>query len=542
MQVKKMQVSPLQQNFGEVHKAIVRGDIVAFHLLLDNDFSNVKKILNNLVTYKETTDHNLFFELPLVLAACSGNTDMLITVMELITDMNQRDGSGNNIIHCLVLLSDEHPVVACEMYNTLMSHIDQNMKLKLLTTENHNQLTALSLAAHICVPEIMHCILNTDGVFRFALDINGPYREVKYKFNTAKQPLEILHQITCLPENKLKRFTDSGLLHTSPLKDIRNSVKRKGSLMFYIWIMISILNILGYAAYVRSYLKFGRVPSQRYSILVVVIYVMTIPEYLRNLYVNRKSTFLWWRKTLHNNPPTIFNSVTTCEMLFCVMFLVTAVNDLAHPLCDNDVKVQHILHGITSFLAICALISLLQAFPRTAYLMAVVQKMMQETMAFMAMGFLSYAAFAAIFYILETPFQCIDSAAANDTTTNPQDLPGTMYNAFLRLLNIKTPEDVYFSESQVPSMSVAVYVFAIIIWPVMLLNFLIALYNDRMLTITQHRDVIIAVQNMNIMLFAHDTYYVPYQKLKQRIFKSIGFHIAPNTDEVVVYTSEQLLK
>ena len=143
-------------------------------------------------------------------------------------------------------------------------------------------------------------------------------------------------------------------------------------------------------------------------------------------------------------------------------------------------KVRHCRHGITSFFAVGCLISSFYAFPQIPYLMAIVQKMFEETTAFTAMGFLSYAAFAGIFYILETPFQRIDSAAANDTATNPQDLPGTMYAAFLRLLNIKTPDDVYFSDSQVPAMSIVVYVFAIIIWPVMLLNFLIALYNDKM--------------------------------------------------------------
>ena len=91
-------------------------------------------------------------------------------------------------------------------------------------------------------------------------------------------------------------------------------------------------------------------------------------------------------------------------------------------------------------------------------------------------------------------------------------------------------------------MSIAVYVFAVIIWPVMLLNFLIALYNEKMKTVTQHKEVITAVQNMNIMLFAHDTYYVPYQKVKKRIYKLIGFDTAPDEEEVIVYTSEQLLK
>ena len=162
--------------------------------------------------------------------------------------------------------------------------------------------------------------------------------------------------------------------------------------------------------------------------------------------------------------------------------------------------------------------------------------------AYMIMGFLSYAAFAAIFYILETPFQCFDSVAANDTTYNQQDLPGTMYDALLRILNIKTPDDVYFSESQVPAMSIVVYVFAVIIWPVMLLNFLIAMYNEKMKTVTQHREVITAVQDMNIMLFAHDNYYVPYQKVKKRIYKLIGFGTAPVEEEGIVYTLEQLLK
>ena len=168
--------------------------------------------------------------------------------MELIRDVNQQDGSGNNIIHCLVLLSEEHPVVACDMYNTLMSHIDHIMKLKLLITENHKQLTAFSLAAHICVPEIMHCVLNTEGVFKFKLDNNGPYWEVKYNFSKKNNPTTLLQKICYLPENKLNRFTHSGTLHTSPLSDIRNSVNRKARCMFNSWIMSTIAIIIGYAA------------------------------------------------------------------------------------------------------------------------------------------------------------------------------------------------------------------------------------------------------------------------------------------------------
>ena len=438
-----MEISPLKQVFGKVHKAIVTGDSVTFQLLLDQDRSNVRDILNCLITYNKTTaDHTLLYELPLALGACSGNTDMLISVMELIRDMNQQDGSGNNIIHCLVLLSDEHPVVACDMYSMLMSHTDHSMNIKLLTTKNQEQLTALSLAAHICVPEIMHCILNTNGVFKFEMDINGPYREVNYKFGKENNPTAVLQKIFYLPENKLKRFTDSGILQTSPLSDIRNSVNRKARCVFSSWIMSTIALIIAYAAYLRLYLQFGKLPYQEFSVLVLVLFAVLFLEFLCNLYVNRKTISDWGRKLLSKNPPTIIFSLHTFYLLALFAFFAIAVIDLAHPYCDNNMKVRHILLGITSFSVVGCLISLFHAFPRIAYLMAIVQKMFEETIAFTGMGFLSYAACAAIFYILETPFQCFDSVAANDTTYNPQDLPGTMYNAFLRLLNIKTPHDV----------------------------------------------------------------------------------------------------
>ena len=527
--------------FEEVHKSIVSGDIVQFHLLLDQDTLNVRNILNGLVSYRKKARGQKLLELPLALAACSGNTEMLITVMELIKDMNQQDGSGNNIIHSLVLLSDEHPVVVCDMYSTLMSHTDHSMRQKLLTTENQEQLTALSLAAHICVPEIMHCILHTDGVYRFELDINEPYKEVMYKFQKENQPVEILQQITCVPENRLKRFTDSGILHTSPLKDVREDVNRKGNYTFYVWIVSVIACLIGYGCYLRAYLVFGSVPDQRYDILIVVLFGICVLEFARNLYVNRKNTVTWWKQILRKNQPVIVTSVYTSEMLFFFMFFVLTVIDLAHPYCDNDKKVRHTLHAITSFFAVGSLLFFLQAYPRTAYLIAVVQKMFEETLAFIMMGFLFYAAFVSVFYVLETPFQCIDSAAATNTTTNLQNLPGTMYDVFLWLLNIKTPDDVYFSDSNVPAMSLAAYVFAIMVWPVMLMNFLIALYNDRMQTITQHREVITAVQNLNIMLLAHDSYYVPMQKAKKRMHKLLGFEPETPTDAMVVYTSEQLL-
>ena len=160
--------------FGELHQALVTGDSVSFQILLDQNTSKVTATLNSLVTYNKTLeDGKLNFELPLALAACSGNVDMFTTVIEQISDKSQQDTRGNNIIHCLVMLADDHPVLACHMYNTLMSQTtDPDTRLKLLSSENSQKHTALSLAGELCIPEMIQCILQTDGVFRFEFDLS----------------------------------------------------------------------------------------------------------------------------------------------------------------------------------------------------------------------------------------------------------------------------------------------------------------------------------------------------------------------------------
>ena len=160
--------------FGELHQALVTGDSVLFQTILDQDTPKVTITLNSLVTYNKTLeDGKLNFELSLALAACSGNVGLFTTLIELISDKSQQDTRGNNIIHCLVMLADDHPVLACHMYNALMSQTtDPGTRLKLLSSENSQKHTALSLAGELCIPEMIQCILQTDGVFRFEFDLS----------------------------------------------------------------------------------------------------------------------------------------------------------------------------------------------------------------------------------------------------------------------------------------------------------------------------------------------------------------------------------
>ena len=457
-----------------VYQALVTGDRNEFQKLFHQDNVTVTSALNSMVTYsKEEASDPLMFELPLALAACSGNSDLLKTVMKLVINMRQEDSSGNNILHCLVLLADEHPAVACDMYNVLIEHADVDIKKKLLGAKNQQQHTPLSLAAHTCIPEIIHCILNTDGVYRFEMGISGPYRKIMYKFHDDAVPTKLLDQLVKVSNYKLQRFTDTRLFHMSPVAEMRKKLSHDTFVMFCIWAVYCITIVCSYFVYVRSYLYFGTIPKQAVSGLLGVIIAINVFSTVYITSKDWKSSVVYWRHLFSKDRPAFPNSLVITYGSFNVFVLTIAVTDFIHTSCDDYIRVRIMLHTLASLFGIGSLLYLLQAYFKTAYLLAVMQKMVIETVLFLIVGFMFYATFAVVFYILETPFECRDYIPANNSSYNPQNLSGTLYRTLLLVLNVKSPDDVYFTESNIPTLSMFFYVSAVLTWPLMLLNLLI---------------------------------------------------------------------
>ena len=68
----------------------------------------------------------------------------------------------------------------------------------------------------------------------------------------------------------------------------------------------------------------------------------------------------------------------------------------------------------------------------------------------------------------------------------------------------------------------------------MLLNLLIALYNDKMQQISVHKKVIVAVHELNALLFVHDALFVPFIKIKA--FFSRRRKLSPPQEAVETFT------
>ena len=511
------------QPYCALHRVLVEGDTEQLNKLIEADNLHVKSVLNSLATYTTKTDHHpLMFELPLALGACSGNPDMLTAILNIIDDVTQQDRMGNNIVHCLVMLADKHPLMACDAYRNLMSHIDGPTKQRLMHAKNQQQHTPLSLSAELCVPEMMEHILNTDAVYKYDMDTFGPYKQVMYKFSSQEILVNLLRYLTNVSSRKLQRFTDTNILNIAPLTEFRKKLVHKYFWIFLLWAIYRIILVVGYIIYMRHYLANGAVPEMLYSVLLAVAMFISCLDGISQIWWSRMHLRQFFRKYFFGDRPYVLTSSTRYPLVFpgALLCFVIVVMDLLQLSCKDYKEVRHALYSVAEFVSVLSLQYLLIIFSKTSYILAVIEKMMSETLAFMVVGFLPYMAFGFVFSLLETPFACATSPALSNTTFNEQHVTASLYTTLMRLMNVKTPDDILFTESNVPALSMIVYVMAILMWPLVLLNLLIALYNAKMQEITTHRDVITAVQHINVMLFVHDSYYVPFSKLRQMICKT----------------------
>ncbi|XP_067864619.1 uncharacterized protein [Heptranchias perlo] len=110
------------------------------------------------------TGHGFYFgELPLALAACTNQPDIVVLLMEdQRTKVGEQDSEGNTVLHALVTIADDtvdNTNFVTEMYNKiLVENKDNNLE----EIKNVNGLTSLQLAAKLGKFEIFRHILGRE--------------------------------------------------------------------------------------------------------------------------------------------------------------------------------------------------------------------------------------------------------------------------------------------------------------------------------------------------------------------------------------------
>ncbi|XP_078080744.1 transient receptor potential cation channel subfamily V member 3-like [Mustelus asterias] len=146
-----------------LHIAIERRCPDIVHILLDKG-ANVNAKANGKFFRSNRKRHGFYFgELPLSLAACTNQPEIVTLLLDnRTTNVGEQDSMGNTVLHALVTVADDtedNTQFIMEMYNRILI---ENKEKNLEEIKNDKELTPLQLAAKLGKFEIFRNILNRE--------------------------------------------------------------------------------------------------------------------------------------------------------------------------------------------------------------------------------------------------------------------------------------------------------------------------------------------------------------------------------------------
>ncbi|XP_038600555.1 transient receptor potential cation channel subfamily V member 5-like [Tachyglossus aculeatus] len=181
-------------------------------------------------------------EYALSFAACIGNEEILQLLVESGAPLHAQDKQGNTVFHMLVL----HPnkMMACKMYDFLISLISKEKVPYLENIANKQGFTPLKLAAHEGNPKMFEYFI---GKKRRTVWTFGPVISSLYDltgidtWDDQKSVMDII----CTSKNKAALH----LLELTPLKELlHHKWTRFGHKYFLLWTVLSVVYTLIFTA------------------------------------------------------------------------------------------------------------------------------------------------------------------------------------------------------------------------------------------------------------------------------------------------------
>lgn len=493
--------------------------------------NSVQPKINRYILRQIRCNHetNQAFELPLSLAVVSDNDDLIDDMLCHGADILQTDSRGKNVVHDLVLWSRHHAESAVNKYKLLMGYLpDRNQRKILLMTENTDGQTPLDLAAVLWLPEIFQYIINTEGVYKFTVRNCAMYRHVLYdvsQYERAKNSkVSPLFHINAMDEKSVARFDACSFFQSEPIRtwiDLKLTSYKSSGL---VWYMFWIIYLIFYCVQLAMYLTTG---SSNIGINIVVVIFASCQLFGEVGHI--KST---WAAAVQifrrqKSPTTSTTVYRLLHLTFTFLVIITTSFEFA----NSDCRYMLALQGLHVFCVIMATLSnlfFLQLDDSTGYILTALQRMLKETGLFLTVSTVFYMGFSTALYILHAPQRCNDIAISeNRTRTTFQTYASTMYETFLLMLTIMSPQKLYFEESYLSGIAIFVYIITLSLFSIVLLNLLIAMMGRRISEIYEHRATLHVLERLSV-LFLKET--SPFAKLLRNYSK-----FRNNSDKTEVY-------
>ncbi len=477
---------------------------------------------------------------PWCLAGVYQAHECLKLLVEHEVDLHQKDNEGNNIIHCLVVVSHLVPDQELHLVDTfkfLVSLLSVSEVKQMLYTENDLELRPLEYAAHLCVFDLLQAMLDTRGVYLAAVQNNGIFTTHWYdvtEYETVdqnisrlqKSPFNFLCMIDSyiLPRESTQRLFSSNILETwlsSKMKIYTHFEMGLILCQMTVTIMFILLQIGSFwvlfsddvdGMYIQrkntscndsqEYVECSSILNTRFSrilniTLAAVLFVIGI---LSSLYISifciyllylSKHDFSWYFNLLTRKKNPAVHYTFHIFMFFISTVGMTILSGLVLAAYCNlgpfPATVVNVIHVMSSTSLMWCFIANLQNNASVGHYILIVQKMTMDLVIFVF-----------VFLPLWIPFMAPFSYIINDYSSNtcqdgfqdPVQIAYTLLKALFNSVNFKE----YVIDDQIGL--IITHTLYIVTGCMLLIHLIIAMFSDSVAYISRYKHIYITLQNI----------------------------------------------
>ena len=470
------------------------------------------------------------FERPLVLAAVFRAKEVLKIFLRYKGDVFIQDLNASTVLHGIIWAVALNPNLELEytaIYELLINTLTKDQKKHLIFLEDSEGLRPIELATRLCTFGLLQRILDTEGVYLYNKGQLGGYVctwfDVTDYENSAhgqrcdRSPLKML---VALEKEHLKNAQNTNLLkHPAISKWIQSKIVTNVPYMFA-WfltrIIYTVLIFIGATAEGNSnsskanfFVNSGTVVENNtycpealfdfsdltlncFTYLVIGFSVFIVMfDLMDNLLYRFKF------KARDSRLYHVFGSrnfvVRTRFYRVCNFLLAAAVLTFHTAQMTKNRTITSKAYMLTNILNIWSLLFFIQLLPALGYFVTIIQRMLKDMFHFLVLYVILFFSFSQTFYNL---FQM-----NNVCTKEFHTVPMSMYSTFRIMLNML--DLTSYKGTDMTDVSI-LHISYVIVVPILLVNFLIALMSNSVSDVAENRYIIMTLQRLSTALLVEE--------------------------------------
>lgn len=483
------------------------------------------------------TEHIKQYQLVAGLVAYGGDANLFSHLCQNGINLMQKDDQGNTILHILADLSEEYNEKAIKFYEIVMKILEKEETQKQLLLERNNDgETVLDFVSKRCLPEMLHAVLNTKNVYKFCVLERGCLSHYWYDItdseNRKHRGKTLLHYLSTMTESQIIRADDFQFLQKEPFHSLIKHLHLKWRTYTLVWMVTWAVTIVFFLTAMVTILN-NPSASSSWFLDIIIVSGSSLGLVTEGLTSGASWPYfkLIIRRIIQGKAPVSF---VIWYRLLQVYFLITvttthALHLLGIKSCSRHfgtymyqyLYVGNVINGIVSMMFFT------QLNDSMGHYLIIIERMISALLSFVILSAFYTAAFSITFYVL----QVVNNLCPNNLTSNSavnemnfsfleqnsdhslNSVPSSIYSTILYELGISAPEDFYFTQTGSSVLSIITYLACIVYVTLVLLNLVIAVMNQLVVKLCDHRRSLVTIAQVGINLIVEDRVSYVYEKL-----------------------------